>query len=346
MSAPTRNPRLLVTGRYAHLLPEAGPSLDEVLTTRHGRRVRQVADRVPPLRGLLAFLAAADYDGTVLLASEPGALTLLWLEGFLRRRRGVVVLELLARGPARARWRGLLRRAWERAIQAPALRRGMLAGQTLTAWERETLTRAYGLEPRCLCFVPWPWRIEANERIGLRSPRGTRRVLVSGYAHVDWPTAIDAACGRDWELTLVCGARERTQLESLAPRGARVLCDLSRDEHQRLVEAADVYVLSLLEAGTSTGHVRLMAANQAGVPVVATRVRGLEGYVVDGATALLIPAGAPEEMGEAVDRVLADARLAATLATGARERSRRWTYADYRAALLRLARGECPPAPR
>jgi glycosyltransferase involved in cell wall biosynthesis len=84
-----------------------------------------------------------------------------------------------------------------------------------------------------------------------------------------------------------------------------------------------------MEEGSSAGHGRLRAAVDAGVPVVASRVRALEGYVEDGETALLVPPGDPEALRSAIEAVLADHELATRLREGAVAHAGRWTYGDY-----------------
>ena len=57
----------------------------------------------------------------------------------------------------------------------------------------------------------------------------------------------------------------------------------------------------------------VLEALASGVPVVSTNVGGVPYIVRDGASALLVPPGAPEELAAAVRRVLDDAALAGLL---------------------------------
>jgi glycosyltransferase involved in cell wall biosynthesis len=66
--------------------------------------------------------------------------------------------------------------------------------------------------------------------------------------------------------------------------------------------------------------VALMEAMAAGVPVVSTRLSGIPELVEDGVCGLLAAPGDPASLADALERLLADAPLAASLATAARRR--------------------------
>lgn len=115
------------------------------------------------------------------------------------------------------------------------------------------------------------------------------------------------------------------------------------DELAVLLAAADVAVVpSLYEP---FGLIAL-EAQAAGTAVVASDVGGLADLVVDGCTGLLVPPGQPRALAAALDQLLADPALRASLARRARRRVRReftWaavaesTAAVYAAAVDRHA---------
>jgi glycosyltransferase involved in cell wall biosynthesis len=121
--------------------------------------------------------------------------------------------------------------------------------------------------------------------------------------------------------------------------GARVLAEVPRPEHDRLLRSAAVYVIPLLDEPGSAGQVRLMTATEAATPVVASGVEALDGYAVDGETALLVPPGDAGALRAAIDRLLADPALARRLAESALGRGRAWTYPAYFRAVLELIEG-------
>ena len=63
----------------------------------------------------------------------------------------------------------------------------------------------------------------------------------------------------------------------------------------------------------------LLEAMAAGLPIVATAVGGVPEMVENNETALLVPAGDPQAMADAIARMLKDEKLAAQLAENARE---------------------------
>lgn len=87
------------------------------------------------------------------------------------------------------------------------------------------------------------------------------------------------------------------------------------DDPERLLAAADLFVLSSRREGTSGATIEAMAT---GLPVVATAVEGLEGIVVDGRNARVVPIAAPAELARGVLEVLADDALADRLRAGSR----------------------------
>lgn len=83
--------------------------------------------------------------------------------------------------------------------------------------------------------------------------------------------------------------------------------------------ALDAFVLPSLDEGFGIVFLEAMAM---GVPVIGTRVVGSVDAVEDGVTGLLVPAGDPSALAEAVLRVLSDSELARRLATTAAARVR------------------------
>ena len=83
------------------------------------------------------------------------------------------------------------------------------------------------------------------------------------------------------------------------------------------------------EQRVSSGQVRLGRAIEAGVPVVATSIMGLEGYLEDGKTGIAVPVGDAETLRTAIDRLLGDSELRQNLRIRAYEETRSWDVASY-----------------
>jgi glycosyltransferase involved in cell wall biosynthesis len=154
-----------------------------------------------------------------------------------------------------------------------------------------------------------------------------------------------AARGAGWPLLVICGEHDRAQVNALNADGrATVLCEVTPERARELIGEAVVSVLPMYDAGVSQGHVRLCDAVDAGVPVVATRTRSLEGYVSDGETAVLVAPGDAEALRAEIDRLVGDPAERERLARAAFERAVAWTWEDYLAAIeafgLAHARGD------
>jgi hypothetical protein len=329
-----------VPGWYAAMIGPPCAPLEEAVARRFGQEGRlppgleRAARRFGPVAGALVWLATRDAPALGLIRNSPGTGTVLALDALRPRRRPRIVLfEFIGREPSR---RGAVRiarraRAW---LEGLAMRRSVAAAHVLTEAERGLYARLYRLPVERFRHVAWPL-----SRTGAEippPPEDSRRVVSSGRAYCDWDTVLAAASGRDWELTLICGEEEHTQVrEKAAGIAAEVLCELSREEHDARLREAAVYALVLRETAVSAGQVRLTAAVDSGAPVVATAVPALEGYAEEG-TAVLVPPADPKALGDAVDRLLADRSERLRLRGAAIARARDWTYEDYFGAMGEL----------
>ena len=164
-------------------------------------------------------------------------------------------------------------------------------------------------------FVTWGRRrTEARERLGLSA---SERVLVT-VARLEWRknhALMLRALARlrgPWRA-LICGIGSlEGDLRALA--GSLHIADRVRflgavPEAGEVLAAADVFVMTPRFEGLGLSAIEAAAA---GLPVVATDVRGLRHVVEDGATGLLVPAG-EEAVAAAVQRLLDDPALAARL---------------------------------
>ncbi len=127
------------------------------------------------------------------------------------------------------------------------------------------------------------------------------------------------AAGRDVRLVVVGEGDARPALERLvADLGLadRVTLAGWQTDVRGYFEAMDAFALSSLREGLPNVLLEAMALE---VPVVATRVNGVPRLVQDGANGLLVEAGDPAPLAAALDRLLGDASLRATLRAAGRE---------------------------
>lgn len=319
---------------YAEHLGPPFTAIEDALAARVWRPLAMGCARSGLLRGLVVGVRARRGAGAAVIRRERGTLPALAVCALPPARPAIFVLELIRRPPPRSAWRRSLYRVWWRAIECPLLQRGMAAGQVMTEWEAQEYSRHYGLDPRRLDHIPWPLR-EGGERPPepIDDARATR-VFASGRTACDWETLFAAAAGSEWDLVVACSARDAGRVRALAvATAAAVHVEVPWDEHDRMLRESAVFVLAISDRGLSAGHVRLMAAVEAGIAVVASDIRSLDEYAVDGETAVLVPAADPVALRSSVDGLLADPGRRRVLRDEARARADRWSYADYFPAL-------------
>jgi glycosyltransferase involved in cell wall biosynthesis len=159
-------------------------------------------------------------------------------------------------------------------------------------------------------------------------------VFVSAAAHVAdrLPDAhfvligTGALLGQVMAAVSDAGLQDRFHLIPSLPDAAGALSEL------------DVYALpSRFEGGPYTP----LEAMRAGTPVVLTDVAGNRDLVEDGVNGLLVPPDDPRRLGEAIERLLTDARLASSLVSGAGLTVVRRDVRSMAAATSRVYRAAC-----
>jgi hypothetical protein len=301
------------------------------VTERWPARAQAWLLRFGALRAVVLFAVSIRYDAVLMIRTDRGWRSLLLLRALLGRRRKLLALHFIDLPDRAGAIAGRFDRLW-RAIDRWATRRALLAAQVLSEWEVEQYASAFGVERERFSFIPFAWRMAATS-LPDPDPEGDL-VIAAGRAFCDWPTLFEAARGAGWRLLVICGGHDRALVDRLNGDGrADVLCDVSPERARELLAGAAVSVLPMYDSGVSQGHVRLCDAVDAGVAVVASRTRSLEGYVEDGGTAVLVAPGDPRVLRHAVDELLGDPAARARLAQAAFERAATWTWGDYLAAI-------------
>ena len=124
----------------------------------------------------------------------------------------------------------------------------------------------------------------------------------------------------DVTYVFVGGGERRPMLEEWARAlnvADRVLFTGFRKDSDAMMREFDVFCLASLSEGLSSARLAAMAQT---LPVVATRVGGIPELVSDGSTGLLVPAGRPEELAEALARVLSSSSLRRRMRAAGRQR--------------------------
>ena len=188
------------------------------------------------------------------------------------------------------------------------------------------LALGWGLAPERTSVIPNPAPVlpdfEPREALRARFRMTGPTLVLAGRltAQKAVPVALGAVSRVPAVSLLVVGeGPDRAALEhECAERGVsarvRFLGGRSRDEVLRLFHAADAALLS--SAWENFPHT-VVEALAAGTPVIATAVGGVPEVVRDGGNGLLVPAGDPAALADAIERYLGDEGLRSRLRTAA-----------------------------
>lgn len=324
--------RILVDTWYASLFNDNSNSVNNLLQEKFPKVIFYLAERIRIVRGFLIFWIGRKYDLIITSNGQRGSEVLLFLEAwFGRKRMRVVMLEFIRKEQYKhcSPLFRLLYAIYFRIIRKPALQRGMRVGQVLTSWEQKYYASIYGVPRDRFYYIPWYQRLESDVFPGPKE-NNDLMVLSSGRAACDWDTLFMAAENRDWNLTIICGKKDLKYVNKLNyNRQAHILCDVSREEHQKYVESAAVYVICLREEYISAGHIRISNAIRGGTPIICTNVKAIDGYLTDKQNAILINNGDYLALREAIDELLRNPSYRKLLAKTAFERSVDYTREQY-----------------
>jgi glycosyltransferase involved in cell wall biosynthesis len=130
------------------------------------------------------------------------------------------------------------------------------------------------------------------------------------------------------QLDLIGSGREESELRRVAD-GLNLGGKVRFRGHLGRIEVASILrgaVAFVLPSRSENCPLAILEAMQAGLPIVATWVGGVPELVRDGKEALLVPAGDPRALAEALRRVLGDAALRRRLGAEAQVRAARFTW--------------------
>ncbi|WP_160120227.1 glycosyltransferase family 4 protein [Rhodovarius lipocyclicus] len=226
-------------------------------------------------------------------------------------------------GPA---WRRHLALALERAA-------GRITDVYMTVSEEEAEdARRLGIHPGAVAIGngrdPAIFRPDPQARARIRAELGAEGPVIMATArlvrHKGWPELLEAM--REVPATLwVVGSRlpsdhgdamEREFSEAEQALGPRLKLLGYRHDVPALLAAADIFCLPSHFEGLPMSIIEAMLA---GLPVVATDIRGSREQVREGVTGALVPAGQVAPLGEALARLARDPALCARMGAAGRE---------------------------
>jgi hypothetical protein len=236
--------------------------------------------------------AAADHDA-VLLDGSIGARELysdLVIAGLIGRRTKRIVI-------SDATWkRGgpvdrMLMGAGLRWIDTPHTLYCVLSTEEL-----RTFPRSWAVDPARVVFTPFCFTL-TDEELAMPTS-GDGGVFGGGDSMRDYAPLLEVAPGLSSRVTIASGSLEARSQGNL--RVARV----PHDEFNRLLRAASVVVVPLARAERSAGQQTYLNAMALGKLVVLTDAPGVGDHVQDGVTGLVVPAGEPRALAEAISWAL------------------------------------------
>lgn len=124
----------------------------------------------------------------------------------------------------------------------------------------------------------------------------------------------------DWSAEIIGGGTKSAQLQALAvASGPEDRIEFSGECHDVAARLArsKIFVLSTHFEGLPRS---ILEAMRAGLPVVASRVGGVEEEIVDGVTGYLVPPRSPEALADALAALIADGELRAQMGSAGRRR--------------------------
>jgi glycosyltransferase involved in cell wall biosynthesis len=140
-------------------------------------------------------------------------------------------------------------------------------------------------------------------------------VLAMGTANRDYRVLVDALTPLKYPATIVAGAHALAGLSTA--EGLLTRSGLSGAECRDLCERARIVVIPIDNDVTASGQVSLLEAMMLGKSVIATRCAGLQDYILNGETGLLVPPGDAQTLGDAIQRLWADSDLRRKLGSSA-----------------------------
>ena len=287
-----------------------------------------------PVLNALTLWLTAPRASVYLVHSRLKGLFWLALGEYLMRRRRLVVLEFIR--VRRSRVGHLVD-----FCTVFFLTRCSRRIHVLTEAEVGEYSKRYRVPESRFVSVLWPLHDDRRD-VEPFEPSKTLRVMSSGRAACDWRTLLEAErmSLMDWNLLVVCGKDDEGQVKALAGPSVEVMVDIPANEHDALLRRSAIYVLCLSEENRSSGHIRLMNAFDYGVPVVATLVRGLIGYVDNGNSTVGVAPGDASGLVAAVDDLLNSKAKRSLLANGAASVAADRTFTKYLATIADLAHSD------
>ena len=173
-----------------------------------------------------------------------------------------------------------------------------------TRCEREFYSQWLGIPLECFEFVP----LQVGEiPVTYAEETDNPFILATGSAYRDYPTLFEAVSRLGIKTVVVSGPRTLQGLN--IPSHVETPFGLKKHEIMRLVQQARLNIVPMVPEGVTAGIVTIAEAMRLGRAVIATRRSGVEDYIKDEDTGLLVKPNSVDDLTQAIDRLWNDEEL-------------------------------------
>jgi glycosyltransferase involved in cell wall biosynthesis len=180
--------------------------------------------------------------------------------------------------------------------------------------ERKLYAEHFGIDPAKFDFLHWGVNapVASDFRVGVE-----KYICAVGGNSRDYAMLMQVAADRR-HIPFVIVARPANLEGLIVPANVTTLTNIPYGDAMAVVAGARAMALPLVTTETPCGHVTIVSAFYLGCPLVTTRSTGVDDYVTDGETGLVVAQGSAADMGAALDRLWQDRALADRLAASAK----------------------------
>lgn len=175
------------------------------------------------------------------------------------------------------------------------------------------------IDPKKAIFIPYV--IEEREK--LLSTVEKDYIFSGGASSRDYATLVRVTKKVNSQFIIVAVKDTVTRKNSLEgisiPSNVKVHSMLPRNQFLQLIRESKIVVLPLKDTIRAGGQSVLLEAFAAGKPVIASRTAGMEDYIEDGKTGILVKHNNPEELKIAINSLLQNEKLRKYLGKNARK---------------------------
>jgi len=173
-----------------------------------------------------------------------------------------------------------------------------------TRCEREIYSQWLGIPLERFEFVP----LQVGEiPVIYKEETSQPFILATGSACRDYPTLFKAVKKLNLRTVVVSGPRV---LEGLTiPPQVEVPFGLKKHEILRLGQEARINIVPMTKEGPTAGTVTIVEAMRMGRAIIATRRSGVEDYIEDEETGILVEPNSVDDLAQAIDRLWNDEEL-------------------------------------